>query len=337
MAPNILIFGTGAVGTVYAHLLHRAGANVTVVCRSNYDAVTAHGLTLTSARFGHLHFRPATLPHIAAAANHPWDFLLVTTKAHPDTPALLRPALAPTTTIALLQNGIDIEPPYRALYPSNPLISAVVYIPATQTSPAHTHHANVERLILGPFPAPAPSTPAEELTRLLCAGGSTAECVPDVQPARWAKLAINATWNSLAALTRLSSAALPRASPDAEALMRATYGEVVAVAHAAGHAGLRADGFDEHVARTAGLGASEPSMLTDVRAGRRLEVEAVVGNVVAVAERLGVDVPRLRVLGTLLGMLNCAVEAGTLETAGGMAGETASETGARAEEQGSVT
>ena len=37
--PRVLVVGAGAIGALYGGMLARAGAEVTVVCRSDYDAV----------------------------------------------------------------------------------------------------------------------------------------------------------------------------------------------------------------------------------------------------------------------------------------------------------
>lgn len=55
--PNALLFGLGAIGGVYAHLLQASGAvNVSAVARSNYQDVKERGYRLKSEKFGeHTH------------------------------------------------------------------------------------------------------------------------------------------------------------------------------------------------------------------------------------------------------------------------------------------
>ena len=47
------------------------------------------------------------------------------------------------------------------------------------------------------------------------------------------------------------------------------------------------------------VGGKEPSMLTDVRFNRPIEVEAIVGNTLRLGERHGIDTPYLELLYTL--------------------------------------
>lgn len=53
---KVLVFGTGGVGCIYAYILQKGGAQVTAVCRSNYEAVKEHGITIDSKIFGKVSF-----------------------------------------------------------------------------------------------------------------------------------------------------------------------------------------------------------------------------------------------------------------------------------------
>lgn len=50
---NVLLFGLGGIGGIYACILHLSGlCDVSVVARSNYDAVSQKGFRLKSPKFG---------------------------------------------------------------------------------------------------------------------------------------------------------------------------------------------------------------------------------------------------------------------------------------------
>lgn len=43
--PRVLLFGSGAIGTIYVYILQQAGCDVSAVCRSNYEAAKgSHGV-----------------------------------------------------------------------------------------------------------------------------------------------------------------------------------------------------------------------------------------------------------------------------------------------------
>jgi 2-dehydropantoate 2-reductase len=193
MPPNVLVHGSGAIGAIYIYLLLQAGCTVTAVCRSNYTAAKTDGFTLDSDKYGqNIRFHPNVVrsPEEAASHHGPFDFIVVSTKAFPgqeaSTPEILKPAVtAGKTTIVLIQNGIGIEAEYATAFPTNPVLSCVVYLPTTQTSPGHIHMGAIEQLQIGTFPALQElSSPAwraaQHLQAFLTRGGGNVEVHEDI-------------------------------------------------------------------------------------------------------------------------------------------------------------
>jgi 2-dehydropantoate 2-reductase len=193
-----LIFGAGGVGCVYGYILHKAGVEITAVCRTNYEAVKDRGIFINSQIFGeNCHFKPCATRTVAdASKNGPFEYIIVASKAFPGTAAMIKNAVTPgQTAIVLAQNGIAIEEDYVKLYPDNTIVSGVVYLPVTQTAPGLVEMAALERFEIGPYPARNASAKAREQTQQLSelwkAGGATAPVFDDVQPVKWLKVAIN--------------------------------------------------------------------------------------------------------------------------------------------------
>ncbi|KAF2160689.1 hypothetical protein M409DRAFT_28829 [Zasmidium cellare ATCC 36951] len=303
---NVLVFGAGGVGSIYAALLQRGGATVTAVCRTNYTAVKTHGILVRSVKWGHIRTHPNTVRTChEARAFGPFDYALVCSKAFPGTASLIQDAVTPNkTAIVLAQNGIAIEEDYAALYPSNPIISGVVYLPTTQVEPGVVEHGTpLEEFEIGTFPIDAPrehKEAAERLSRLFAAGGAKAPVHEDIQTRRWNKLALNACFNPITALTLCDDANYLRSSGFAVDMAKEVMREVGSVATAAGIVNAITDKeIDEHMARHLDrlkTGGKEPSMLVDIRHGRNIEVEAILGNAVRKADELGVQTPYLRML-----------------------------------------
>ncbi|AEO64342.1 uncharacterized protein THITE_2110402 [Thermothielavioides terrestris NRRL 8126] len=175
---HIVFVGAGAVGCFYASRLHHPSHNihVSLIARSNYKALAEHGVQLQTRTFGNYTFRPhAVFPSVAAAATDPgpsgagphgWDFIIVTTKALPDRSddsALIAPLVGPRSCIVLIQNGVGVEEPYRARFPTTPIVSAVTVISAEQTAPGTVRQNRWTRIHLGPYSNSASfsSSPAE--------------------------------------------------------------------------------------------------------------------------------------------------------------------------------
>src|SRR5512139_446754 len=90
---KVIIIGAGAIGAFYGSLLAKAGAEVSVVCRSDCDRVKQSGFTIGSADLGSYHFMPNQVLKNAADYQGPADYVLLCTKILPgaDRAALLRP------------------------------------------------------------------------------------------------------------------------------------------------------------------------------------------------------------------------------------------------------
>jgi len=326
--PRILIFGTGSVGAVYAWILSRTVTpqNVTCVCRSNYKVASTEGFTINSTIFGeNLNFKPVVARSVDEAVRlsdgKPFDYIIVTAKAIPTTPSIpeqLRPAIGSSTIVALIQNGISIEEPYHALYPNNPLLSCVVYLPATQIAPAVISHREVELLHIGPYPSPRPGIPtlehqaAESFAHLLNSAGASTEVHRDIQPQRFSKLLVNASWNPVCALSLSRDAQFLHSSPEhiSLSLIRSLMTEISLIAQACGHDSINAETVEYQInrAKIRNLPGIEPSMFADAKVHARMEVDAIVGNAVRLAEEKGVEVPLLRGVYALVKALDGSFE-----------------------------
>ncbi|KAF2195804.1 2-dehydropantoate 2-reductase [Zopfia rhizophila CBS 207.26] len=302
--PKILLFGAGSVGTVYLYLLSKV-SSITAVCRSNYDTVRKNGFIINSSLFGQgIHFIPNAVRDCAEAASadsKPFDYIVVCSKVIPGTiPQLIAPAITPGhTIIVLIQNGIGIEDEYATAFPTNPIISCVVYLPATQRPAGVIRHGEIERLELGAYPSNAPSAPARVFTELIRAAGATAELYDDVQAKRWFKLLANASWNPICALTLCTDAEFMVSSSLATDLALEIMLEVCAIAEAYGYTISREEAeyqLGRAKARIYHKNGVEPSMLQDVRGGRKMEVEAIVGNAVRMGKEKEVAAPKLEML-----------------------------------------
>jgi 2-dehydropantoate 2-reductase len=303
--PKVLLFGAGGIGAVYLWLLSKV-AHTTAVCRSNYDIVKSNGFIINSSIFGqNLHLQPEVVRDCQEAASvgagEPFDYIVVCSKAIPGIgPKLIAPAVTPgRTAIVLVQNGIGIEEEYRAIFPQNPIISTVVYLPATQRPMGVVAHGEVERLEVGSYPSNASKDPAEAFTRLIQAAGGTAKFCDDIQPKRWFKLLINASWNPICALTLSKDTAVLESCTEASGVLLAVMLEIRDIAEAYGYTFTREEveyqlgRAQARVPLNAGI---EPSMLQDVEAGRRIEVEAIVGNAVRMGKEKGVRCERLEMI-----------------------------------------
>ncbi|OGV67343.1 MAG: hypothetical protein A3K19_01875 [Lentisphaerae bacterium RIFOXYB12_FULL_65_16] len=300
---DVLVVGAGAVGTFYGAKLAQSGARVSLLCRSDYAHVREHGVHIRSV-WGDFDFQPESVVRTCsefAQSGRRADVLLVALKVLPDIDVVgtIRPAVAPgQTSILLLQNGIDIEPPVAAAFPENRVVSGLAFTCINRAGPGCVEHIDYGRVTLGDYPAGI-SDVTRRLGALFEAGGVPLHLSKDIVRARWLKLVWNAPFNPLSALCGGCTTREIMDCPEPAALARRVMEEVLAVAAAVGYP-LDAEAIERNLNDTAEMKPYRTSMCLDLMAGRPLEVEAILGNAVRLARAKGVPVPHLETLYALL-------------------------------------
>ena len=112
---------------------------------------------------------------------------------------------------------------------------------------------------------------------------------PEIDQALWLKLAINCAINPLTALHGCLNGELAQAGLSAR--VTTLCDEIIEISTAAGYAEVTAD-LHHQVARViAATAANRSSMLQDVAAGRRTEIDYITGYLLRAAHRHGVAAP----------------------------------------------
>jgi len=300
----VFVVGAGAIGAFYAAVLARAGCEISVVARSDYEAVVRSGYRIRSATLGDLSFIPAQVARAPAELHGEADYVLCALKdvRGVDRAALLRPALRDKTAIVLVQNGIDVEKDLASAFPAQELISGVAYAAVSREAPGEVvHHSSFTRLVLGNYPSGV-SPAVERFAALIQAGGTSVQATPAIVTARWQKCAWNSVFNPISAIGGGLGTRDILSSGETTQFVREAIAEVCAIARAAGHP-LADDTPEQQIAGTRRLPNYVSSMGQDALAGRPMETEALLGNAVRIARSLAVPVPRLEALYALLQML----------------------------------
>ena len=300
--PSILVVGAGAVGALFGSALARQGAEVSVVCRSDFDVVKQDGYDIASPLLGNHRFRPHEVYRDVAGCKTPPDYLILTVKVLTgvDRAALIRPAVGPRTVIVLIENGIDIEAEIAAAFPDNELLSGLAIVTVGRGAPGKINHQSVGSLNLGRYPS-GNSPAADQLAALLNGGGISCKVTDNVVSARWQKAVWNATFNPISILGGVLDTAVMLATPESRAFVHAAMDEVCAVAAGAGHP-MHPKLADQLIAGTRDIPAYKTSMALDYEKGRPMEIEAILGNTVRAARKHGVATPILDTLYALAKM-----------------------------------
>jgi 2-dehydropantoate 2-reductase len=298
---KLLLIGAGSVGAYFCGRAAQGGAAVEVVVHSGFETIQKNGYSIASIA-GDFTFRPERLLHHSSEASADIDAVILATKVLPevDRKALLEPVLNREThpPVLLIQNGVGIEDEIAEAFPDNEIISGIAYIGASRPAPGKILHSGAGRLIIGKFGG-GDSAAADMLAAVFRTGGVPCETVENIALERWRKLLWNLPFNPVSVLGGGLNSRQLCDGGETEALCAALMKEVIAVANAAG-VPLTGEMAAEQFEYTRHFPPYKTSMLQDFEAGRALEVDAIIGNAVKIADRLDVPVPVMRTCAALL-------------------------------------
>ncbi|KAF2127570.1 2-dehydropantoate 2-reductase [Dothidotthia symphoricarpi CBS 119687] len=326
MPTSILIVGAGAIGAFYASRLAVVpDIQVSVICRSNYSAVKAHGFRVTSPQYGDYTFTPTHTfanPDEARKSGVQWDFIVVSTKALPDVSddsAILEGLVGDKTGIVLIQNGLGVESPYVKRFPQAAILSAVTIATCAQPEHGVIKHNRWTRINSGPY-LPHLDTGGSKDTdtrdtdlnnafiALLQEGGikdAEAYSHAKLQLVRWHKIAINASYNPSSVLTLGSTNQLMSSDPELNIHIKGVMTEILETAPKILGQPMPKEFAtpDRIIASTLkNTSGSKPSMAMDWESGKRMEIEVILGNPIRIARERGFEMPRLQSLYALVRM-----------------------------------
>ena len=258
-----------------------------------------------------------TIPDIVKEDVEPFDFVLVTTKNIPDVRPtvadIIEPAILPgKTAIVLSQNGINIEREVVQRFPTNPVISSVSTIGATEKSHGYIVQDDTDEQKIGPFTSPGVDTAvAEEAARrymdiYTASGKVQATFEPDVAKTRWRKLVYNASFNSVSTVLQMDTTRMKATVHVVDNLLKPIMLEIIAAARASGVV-LDENLPDMFIHVDPESSYFHPSMMQDIEKGNLFEAEVIAGEPLRMGEALGVPMPTLKVVYGMLKALQCKV------------------------------
>ena len=304
---KIVIAGAGAIGGYIGARLAQAGADVVLFARGPHlRAMQERGLHVVSAE-GDFTVRPQVTGDLAAIGTA--DVVFLGVKAHSliSLAPSLRPLLGPDTAVVSTQNGIPwwyfhghggeldgitlerVDPGgvIAAAIEHRRVVASLAYFATDIVEPGVIHHTEGNRISFGE-PSGERSDRVRRITAALSAAGLRCPITTRVRHEIWVKLLGNVSLNPVSVLTGGTLEQLTR-HPDVSRLVRAVMVEAETVAL---KLGIELPiTIDQRMAGAEKVGAHKTSMLQDYEAGRPMEVEAVVGAVVELGERLGVPMP----------------------------------------------
>ena len=290
---KIAVVGAGGLGGFFGSRLARAGEDVQFLARgAHLAAMRERGLRIQSV-LGDFALTPAQTKATDDPAQIGVSQIVLFTVKSYDTEtaaASLSPLLGPETAVISLQNGIDNEEKLGATIGWEHVAGGVAYIFAGIAEPGVVRHTGgPARILFGEMDG-RPSPRLEAFLAACQRAGIDSALVPDIQAALWTKYAFICALAGLTAATRQPIGAI-RDTPATWDLFRQVLSEAASTARAE-YVPLPEDFVDRQLAVARDL---EPtlfsSLYNDLIAGRQVELEALLGELVRRAARAGVPAP----------------------------------------------
>jgi 2-dehydropantoate 2-reductase len=289
---KIAIVGTGAMGSVYAGLLGKAGHEVWAIdiWQEHIDAIAGSGLAVSGASgtfvVDSLHVGSA--PADAGTC----DVWVIATKAADvdAAAAAIAPLLEPDTMVMAFQNGLGAgERVARRIPESHIVIGIAEGFGSSIPEPGHVHHEGMRLIRIGEMNGGL--TPRlERITQAWDDAGFNVRAFADVPLMIWEKFLCNVTLSAPCAVFDVTVGEL-MANPETWDVALGCTAEAYRLGLAMGVEFPFEDPL-RYVTEFAGtIPNSSPSMRLDQLAGRRSEVDVINGQVVTLSREHGLSAP----------------------------------------------
>ncbi|RMH73444.1 MAG: putative 2-dehydropantoate 2-reductase [Cyanobacteria bacterium J007] len=292
------VIGTGAIGGFYGAKLQQAGFDVHFLLNRDYQWVRDRGLVIESVN------GDFSLPEVNAYQQPQkmpkCDVVIVALKttANHLLPELLPPVVKENGVVVLLQNGLGAEEEVAQIVGSDRVMGGLCFICSNKIGPGHIRHSDYGAIELGDYDE---SYRARGITDRMQAiagdfdrAGITILDSEDLLASRWKKLVWNIPFNGLSVILDAKTDALiaDRATRSlAEDLMQ----EVVNGAAAHDRA-IAPEFVQEMLDKTVKMKPYLTSMKLDYDRRQPLEIEAIFGNPLKKAAKVGVRLPKIETL-----------------------------------------
>ncbi|NWF96826.1 MAG: 2-dehydropantoate 2-reductase [Candidatus Thorarchaeota archaeon] len=286
---KLVFVGAGAVGCMYGGMLLLSGHHVTFVGRPPHtDAVREHGLHVSGVMGDHV-LHPQITDDASTISRA--DFVFITTKAYDTLEAAreIRHLVDSGSYVVILQNGIGTERAVASELHTTRVIRATTCAGARKTSHNEVVITGFGVTEIGTH-YPEHQDATQTVASLIEKAGFPVRASANLDGLVWTKTIVNCGINPVGALTGMTNGEIH----DCLSLRPVVIGlvdEATRVARAMGiH--LTTDDPVRYTLGTAKATASNiNSMLQDLRAGKRTEIDHMTGAVVRLGRELGVPVP----------------------------------------------
>lgn len=297
---KIAVIGAGAMGSIYGAAFTEAEYDTVLV---DVAAPLVEKLTTEGVEIDHDGER--RLVRVQATSDPASvgfvDLVVFFVKCYhtPTAAAQVLPLVGDSTVLVSLQNGWGNGDVLAQTFSAERIVVGVSYHSAAAVGLGSVAHTAAGPTFIGPYVGSSLET-SDLVASVIRASGFEALVMPDIRAQIWKKLTLNAAVNAASALTGLTAEALGKPDDAMIEVVDELARETVAIARAQGY---NLDPQEEVESARAILfraGPTKPSMLQDVEAGRRTEIDVINGAVVQAGVQHGIDAPLNRAMVALV-------------------------------------
>lgn len=290
---RIVVFGAGSLGSLVGGILAREPTtevtlvgrdpHVSAVCESGLEVAGEYETTVEP---------DATTDGTGLEA----DLAVVAVKSFDTEGAAETLATGDYDVVLSLQNGMGNEETLAA-HLERPVLAGTASYGAVLNEPGRVECTGVGEIVLGPRDG-GRSDRADRIGDLFESAGLETTVAADMPRRLWVKLAVNAGINPVTALARVENGAVLDVGTND--LARSAARETARIARSCDVRLSNREAVAQLEAVASDTAANTSSMLQDVLAGRRTEIDAINGYVVDRAIEAGLEVPTNRLLASLV-------------------------------------
>ncbi|MBW1771542.1 MAG: ketopantoate reductase family protein [Deltaproteobacteria bacterium] len=296
---RIAVIGAGAMGSAYAEKIYAMdGESIFFIAAGErYDRLKRSGVVVNGKHCPIAVIKPEDI-------QTPFDLLIVAVKHHhlPEAIKDMKQGIGENTCILSVMNGIESEEQIAEVYGKDRVLYAVaVGIDALREGNRLTY-STPGKLFFGEADNHVPSGRVKDLQDFFDGAGIPWQTPDDMVRILWWKFMVNVGMNPVSVLMRANYGVF-QTSGETRALMGAAMKEVIALAEAA-RVNLSEKDIEDWYTVMEGLSPhGKTSMLQDIEAGRKTEIEMLGGKVTELGRRYGIPTPVNEALLTIIKVL----------------------------------
>ena len=304
---KILVFGLGALGTVYSCLLKNTGHEITGIDReSTVSSIRKQGVNVSGIWGEHSTYLDKEVSDSADLISEEFDLIILTVKSYETLEAAskIKDLMSQNTYLMLAQNGYgNYEAANRHIESNKIILGRVIFGAETIEAGSSKVTVIADDVILGSPKKLIESDVLGEFARIFSAAGIPTRFSEDVMKYVWGKIIYNSALNPLGAILEVNYGKLAELE-ESRQLMNGIVEEIFAVLSAIGQETLWPDAssylqafYGQMLPPTA---EHHASMLQDIQRGRKTEIDALNGAVVKLGKQYGIDTPVNSFISSLL-------------------------------------